>query len=332
MLLTGTSNMIFKLAVSLRKLCSHDVGAWRRKKPPARRTERHRLAEMEFVHRYSCSTSTVNWQGSPLGGTPITAPNVARLGSNASRFGTMAPPGKLETKQQTSMHHVMRLDGIETFAPILNLAIRHYVRPTPLSLCPAISLKLPLHKPTPYATIGRHGGKPMTILGVTRREFVAALGGAAAWPVVARGQQPGVPTVGYLHQGSPRLVEYATAAFRDGLRAAGYVAGENISIEDRWADGIYERLPALAADLVGRQVNVIMAALLPAALAVKGATLTIPVVFISGSDPVTRGLVTSLNRPGGNITGVTIFSSALIRKRVELMRQLGRMCELLHCW
>jgi putative ABC transport system substrate-binding protein len=155
-----------------------------------------------------------------------------------------------------------------------------------------------------------------------RREFIAGLGCSAAWPVVARGQRPGMPTVGYLHQRSPRLVEYATAAFQDGLRAAGYVAGENISIEDRWADGIYERLPALAADLVGRQVNVIMAALLPAALAVKAVTLTIPVVFISGSDPVTKGLVTSLNRPGGNITGVTIFSAALIGKRVELMRQL----------
>ena len=155
-----------------------------------------------------------------------------------------------------------------------------------------------------------------------RREFIAGLGGAAAWPVVARAQQPTIPTVGYLHQGSPRLVEYASIAFRDGLREAGYIAGENTNIEDRWADGIYERLPALAADLVNRQVNVIMAALLPAALAVKAATVTIPVVFISGSDPVTRGLVTSLNCPGGNITGVTIFSSALIGKRVELMRQL----------
>ncbi len=155
-----------------------------------------------------------------------------------------------------------------------------------------------------------------------RREFIAALGCAVTCPVFVHGQEPAMPTVGYLHQGSQRLMEYASTAFRDGLRETGYVVGENTNIEDRWADGIYERLPALASDLVTRHVNVIIAALLPAALAAKAATLTIPIVFISGSDPVTRGLVTSLNRPGGNITGVTIFSSALIGKRVELMRQL----------
>jgi putative tryptophan/tyrosine transport system substrate-binding protein len=157
---------------------------------------------------------------------------------------------------------------------------------------------------------------------VRRREFIAGLGGAAAWPAFAQGQQPAMATVGYLHQGSQRLMEYASIAFRDGLREAGYVAGENTRIEDRWADGFYERLPALAADLVSRQVNVIMAALLPAALAVKATTGTIPVVFISGSDPVSSGLVASLNRPSANITGVTIFSSALIGKRIELLRQL----------
>jgi putative ABC transport system substrate-binding protein len=158
---------------------------------------------------------------------------------------------------------------------------------------------------------------------IRRRELLAALGGAAVWPVVARGQQQlATPVVGYLHQGSSRLVEYATNAFRDGLREAGYVAGENVKIEDRWADGVYERLPALAVDLVSRQVNVIMAALLPAALAAKSATTTIPIVFISGSDPVTSELVESLNRPGANVTGVTIFSLALIGKRVELMRRL----------
>ena len=155
-----------------------------------------------------------------------------------------------------------------------------------------------------------------------RREFIAGFGTAAVWPLVAKGQQSASPTVGYLHQGSQRLMEYASVAFRDGLREMGYVVGENTKVEDRWADGIYDRLPALASDLVSRQVNVVMAALLPAALAVKAATSTTPVVFISGSDPVTSGLVTSLNRPGANITGVTIFSAALIGKRIELMRQL----------
>ena len=155
-----------------------------------------------------------------------------------------------------------------------------------------------------------------------RREFIAGLGGAAAWPVVARGQKPSKPTIGYLHQGSQRLMENASLAFRDGLREEGYVVGQNTDIEDRWADGNYEQLPALATDLANHQVDVIMAALLPAALAVKAATATIPIVFISGSDPVNRGLVASMNRPGGNITGVTIFSSALIGKRIGLMRQL----------
>src|ERR1700741_845341 len=109
----------------------------------------------------------------------------------------------------------------------------------------------------------------MPILRVTRRGFVAALGGAAAWPMVARGQKPSKPTIGYLHQGSQRLMENASLAFRDGLREEGYVVGQNTDIEDRWADGIYEQLPALAADLVSHQVDVIMAALLQAALAVK---------------------------------------------------------------
>ena len=142
-----------------------------------------------------------------------------------------------------------------------------------------------------------------------RREFIAVLGGVAAWPVVARAQQASMPVIGILHQGANR--DFASA-FQQGLRQSGYVEGQNITTDFRWAEGRYDTLPALATELVRRRVNVIAAAFLPAALAAQSATGTIPIVFLSGSDPVETGLVSSLNRPSGNVTGIMIAKSLAI--------------------
>jgi putative ABC transport system substrate-binding protein len=161
-----------------------------------------------------------------------------------------------------------------------------------------------------------------------RREFILALGGAAIapsllWPLAARAQQPSMPVIGFLSSLGPSDVNLVLPAFREGLNGTGFVEGRNIAIEYRWAEGDYQRLPTLSADLVRRRVAAIAAISgTPAALAAKAATTTIPIVFAIGGDPIAPGLVTSLSRPGGNITGVSFYSSPVVTKRLDLAREL----------
>jgi ABC-type uncharacterized transport system substrate-binding protein len=156
-----------------------------------------------------------------------------------------------------------------------------------------------------------------------RREFITLVGGAAAWPLAARGQQPAAPVIGFLNTASPRAFAPFVAAFHKGLNAHGYVEGRNVIVEYRWAEGQYDRLHGHAADLVRRQVALIAATGgTMTALAAKKATATIPILFISGANPIDEGLVSNFRRPDGNATGVSVYSSELLGKRLQLLREL----------
>ena len=154
-----------------------------------------------------------------------------------------------------------------------------------------------------------------------RREFITFVGGAMSWPIAARAQQPAMPVIGFLDGWSPEGFDPYVAAFRQGLNETGYVEGKRVTIEYRWAQGDYNRLPALVADLIQRKAAVIITGATPVTRAAKAASTTVPIVFVIGADPVKVGVVASLNRPGGNITGVSFLANSLLGKQFEVLHE-----------
>ena len=221
------------------------------------------------------------------------------------RVGTKGNAGQLSTRRTPSRISVTQDVGSHTAS---------YCRPYP---------RWEPYAGKPHVRICAGGTRQLVSLPLNRRDAITLLGGAAvAWPLAARAQQPKMPVVGFLRSASPQGSENLVAALRQGLKEAGYIEGQNVAIEFRFAENRLERLPALVADLVRRQVAVIVANT-AAALAAKAVTSTVPIIFVTGGDPIREGLVTSLNRPVANITGVSSLGSTLGAKKLEILRELA---------